>query len=305
MRNPEPFSCFAPEVLALMRRIGPVWSRDSARHRDLTLEALDPYLRAAPKVEVRRNLPYGAHPRQILDLYLPAKLSAAPIVVFVHGGAFVRGDKDINQFVYGNVTTWFARQGWLAVNLEYRLAPAAPYPSGIQDIAEAIAWLGHHAAAYGGDPASIFLIGHSAGGAHVAGYAYDPQPGYRGKGIRGVALISSRVRADALPENPNADAVRAYYGADEDLFGVRSPVTHAADSAVPTLVAMAEFENPLLDVYSVELAWRRGMARRRVEPVLRLPNHNHISIVAHFNTEEEILGRTIFEFFSAQLDLAV
>lgn len=302
MRNPEPFSCFAPEVLALMKRIGPVWSKDSAKHRDLTLAALEPYLSAAPAVDVRRGISYGTHPRQVMDLYLPpaSARGPAPVVVFVHGGAFVRGDKDINQFVYGNVTTWFARQGWLAVNMEYRLAPEAAYPSGIHDLADVVAWLGRSASDHGGDPQRIFLVGHSAGGAHVAGYAYDPHPGYLGKGIRGVALISSRVRADALPENPNAGAVQAYYGADESLYATRSPVSHAADSPMPTFVAMAEFENPLLDVYSLELAYRRSVAQRRAAAILRLPHHNHISIVAHFNTEEEILGRAILDFFAMQ-----
>lgn len=301
MHNPQPFSCFGPEVLALMKRIGPIWSKDSAKHRDLTLAALEPYLRAAPKdgMRVLRDLPYSAHPRQVMDLYAP-DASAAPIVVFVHGGAFVRGDKNINEFVYGNVTTWFARQGWLAVNMEYRLAPGATYPSGVEDIAAVVDWLGKHGPEHGGDPRRIFLVGHSAGGAHVAGYAYDPAPRCLGRGVRGVALISSRVRADALPENPNADAVRAYYGADEGLYEARSPVSHAAASSLPTFVAMAEFENPLLDVYSLELAWRRSVAQRRAHAVLRMPYHNHISIVAHFNTEEEILGRAILEFFEAQ-----
>lgn len=302
MHNPQPFSCFAPEVLALMKRIGPVWSKDSARHRDLTLAALEPYLRAAPKEGVRmiRDVAYGGHPRQVMDLYRPAADRPAPIIVFVHGGAFVRGDRNINEFVYGNVTTWFARQGWLAVNMEYRLAPEAVYPSGIQDIANAVAWLGQHGTAHGGDPGQIFLVGHSAGGAHVAGYAYDPLPGYLGAGVRGVALISSRLRADSLPENPNADAVRAYYGADEGLYAARSPVTHAADSSLPTFVALAEYENPLLDVYSLELVYRRSVAQRRAHALLRLPHHNHISIMAHFNTEEEILGRAILDFFDAQ-----
>lgn len=302
MRNPEPFSCFAPEVLALMKRIGPVWSRDSAKHRDLTLAALEPYLRAAPQdgVRVSRNVAYGTHPRQVMDLYRPAGAEPSPIVVFVHGGAFVRGDKNINDYVYANVTTWFARQGYLAINMEYRLAPEAVYPSGIQDIADVIAWLGQSGAGFGGDPGRVFLVGHSAGGAHVAGYAYDPAPGYLGRGVRGVALISSRVRADVLPENPNAGAVRAYYGKDESLYGARSPVSHAADSSLPTFVALAEYENPLLDVYSLELAYRRSVAQRRAHAILRLPHHNHISIVAHFNTEEEILGRAILEFLEAR-----
>ncbi|MGE0796707.1 MAG: alpha/beta hydrolase [Lautropia sp.] len=299
MHNPEPFSCFPPEVLALMKRIGPVWSSNARLHRDQTLQALDPFLRAAPPggVKITRDVAYGADPRQVMDLYRPAVAGPAPIVVFVHGGAFVRGNKQINEFVYGNVTTWFARQGYLGVNMEYRLAPGALYPSGIEDVAAVVRWLGESAPAHGGDPSRIFLMAHSAGGAHVAGYAYDPAQGHLGRGVRGVVLVSSRVRADALPENPNAAAVRTYYGEDESLYDARSPVTHAGSGELPVFVAFAEFENPLLDVYSLELAWRRSQHMRRAPPVLRLRHHNHMSIVAHFNTEDEILGRAILEFF--------
>src|SRR3546814_13558169 len=66
-------------------------------------------------------LAYGDHPRQLLDAYRPAGARRAPVVVFVHGGAFIRGAKDISAAMYANVATWFARQGCLGINMEYRL----------------------------------------------------------------------------------------------------------------------------------------------------------------------------------------
>lgn len=301
MRNPVPLSGFSDALQSLMDSIGPVWGTDIRKYRDLVWDAFDPLLRAAPKdgVAVTRDVPYGNHPRQVLDIYRPANARLAPVVVFVHGGAFVRGAKTASAEGYGNVLTWFARQGYLGINMEYRLAPEAVYPAGADDIAGVVAWIKASAAAQGGDPDRIFLVGHSAGGTHVATYAFDPAAKHMGRSVRGIVLLSSRLRADVSAENPNAGGVRAYFGSDESLYDVRSPVAHCATTAMPTFVAIAEFENPLLDIYGLEFAWRLSVARRHAVPVLRLTRHNHISMVAHFNTQEEILGRAITDFFAS------
>jgi len=283
-----------------MAQIGPVWGNDIQKHRDLVLAAYDPLLAAAPKdgIEKIHDLAYGRDPRQVLDIFRPAGKRNMPVVLFVHGGAFVRGDKRVSDQVYDNVLYWFARQGMLGINLEYRLAPAAAYPAVTDDIALAVAWVKSHAAGFGGDPQSIFLVGHSAGGTHVAAYAWDPASGYLGRDIKGMVLISARLRADVLPENPNAAGVRAYWGEDESLYEARSPVNFAGASSLPVMLANAEFENPLLDIYGLEAAWRIAQARRKAPRYLRLTGHNHISIVAHMNTDEEILGREMLDFFA-------
>ena len=214
----------------LMEAIGPVWGRDIQKHRDMVLDAYGPLLAMAPKsgIEVTRGHAYGAHPRQVLDIFRPARARRAPVVVFMHGGAFVRGDKRVTDEVYDNVLYWFARYGYIGVNIEYRLAPEARWPAGADDLAASIAWVKANIASRGGDADSIFVIGHSAGGTHVASHAYDPATGYLGRDVKGLVLISARVKADVLPENPNAAGVRAYFGADESLHEARSPVNHAA-----------------------------------------------------------------------------
>jgi acetyl esterase len=183
------------------------------------------------------------------------------------------------------------------MNVEYRLAPEAPYPGGAEDIGAACAWASQNAREFGGDPGRIFLIGHSAGGTHVAGCVLDPALPKRAEPA-GMVLISGRLRADVRPENPNAPGVRAYFGDDPALHESRSPVTHAHLCRIPVLIAVAEFENPLLDVYAAEMLWRLGATRGRVPHFVRLRGHNHISIVAHFNTGEDILGREILAFIS-------
>ena len=105
--------------------------------------------------------------------------------------------------------------------------------------------------------------------------------------------------ADVRPENPNANGVRAYFGDDPALHETRSPVTHAHLCRVPAMLAVAEFENPLLDVYGAEMAWRLAAAQGRAPHFVRLRRHNHISMVAHFNTGEDYLGREILAFIEA------
>ena len=283
--------------------IGPIWGRDIPRHRDLVLQAYRPLLTASPKadVSVSSNIAYGNDPRQVLDVYRHRDSRDAPVVIFVHGGAFVRGDKDIDGEVYANVLYYFARHGFLGLNMEYRRAPEFQYPSGAQDVAAAVAWAQANARAHGGDPERIFLIGHSAGGTHVGTYAYDPvamAPG--GPPVSGLVLLSSRLRADALPGNPNADAVRAYFGTDDSKYEERSPVVHGASSSLPVFIAIAEYENPYLDVYGAELFHNIAAARGRAPRFIRMPRHNHISIVAHINTEEDILGSEIRDFLATE-----
>ena len=284
-----------------MAELGPRWGEDLPGHSQRVKDAYAPLLASAPKsgIAVARDLPYGKHPRQVLDIFRPADARHAPVIVFVHGGAFVRGDRRTSPEIYDNVLYWFAKQGCIGVNVEYRLAPEAPYPGGARDVAQAVAWLHAHVAEFGGDPGRVLLVGHSAGGTHVASYAFAPMWNAGHGQVQGIVLVSARLRADQLPENPNAAGVRAYFGDDASLYEQRSPVSFAGNGALPTLVVTAEFENPLLDLYGLEFAWRLAVARRRAPRYLQMKGHNHMSIMAHFNSGEETLGREIMAFFSS------
>ncbi len=281
--------------------IGARWGRDIQAHRDRVLALYRPYLEQASKegVTATRNLAYGEDPRHRIDLFQPQGARAAPVVIFFHGGAFVRGAKEVDTQVYANVLYYFARAGCLGINAEYRLAPAIVHPQGAADVRAVVAWARANAAQHGGDPERIFLVGHSAGATHVATYACDPiarPPG--GSGISGLVLLSGRLRVDARPDNPNAAGVRAYFGDDAACYEADSPVTHAARLDVPLLLAIAQYENPLLDIYGAEFLHRVAAARGRAPRFIQLPRHNHISMAAHFNTGEDDLGREILDFIA-------
>src|SRR5258708_19688823 len=92
--------------------------------------------------------------------------TAPPVVLFVHGGAFVSGRRNRTEQIYSNVLYYLARHGIAGINIGYRLANDAFYPAAPNDIATAVAWAHAHAVEFGWGPARLSLIGHSSRPAH-------------------------------------------------------------------------------------------------------------------------------------------
>jgi len=287
-----------------MQRIGPVWGQDIGAHIARMTEAFSDILATAPLADVTRqvDIPYGQHPRQMLDIFLgPGARTSdkAPAVLFVHGGAFVKGNRNKTPEIYSNVLRYFATRGLVGVNIGYRLADTATYPGASEDIAKAVAWVRAQSDTLGIDRDRIFLMAHSAGGAHAASYAYNRRlhPA-EGPGLAGLIVVSGRVRADVLPDNPNAAKVVAYYGPDPAVLDEASAVTHVSQDSIATFVAWAEFENPLIDLHCAELVHALAQAKRRSPPVVWLRGHNHTSAIAHINTADERLAQEILAFIA-------
>jgi acetyl esterase len=295
-------SALPPEVQAALAEVGPRWGANILANVKKMEETFTPLLAKAPKagVGVERDVAYGADPKQKLDLYKPPSARAGvPIVVFVHGGAYVRGDKRVNDEIYGNVTLWFARQGALGVNMTYRLAPGAPYPAGAEDVGAVVRWLKKNAPAHNADPEKIVLVGHSAGATHVATYAYNAKVHPAGgPGVAGIVLLSGRYRLEIDTADPNSRNMQAYFGSDPAQYADRSAISHVAGAKVPTFVVVAEYDNPGLDVSGAELYAALCKRDRACPRFTRLVLHNHLSMVHHFNTADEALGREILDFIA-------
>jgi acetyl esterase len=304
----EPLGALAPEQRKVLSECGPCWGDDINGNRQKVVDFYTPVLAAASKgnVTVQHDVNYGPHARHVMDIFLPGADSPSvgtgrDAVVFVHGGAFVRGKKSVNGEIYDNVCYWFARQGLVAFNVEYRLADDGPYPGGAEDVCDALASVHQRAATLGIDPARVFLIGHSAGGSHAAACLFDPTVAGRAEGlaVAGLVLVSGRLVADVRQGNPNAEPVRAYFGGNNLLYTERSPLSHVARSGVPLMIAVAEYENPYLDEYGA-MFFLEALRHRGVPPrFIQMRGHNHTSIVAHFNSGEDYLGREMLHFFAS------
>lgn len=112
------------------------------------------------------NISYGEDlVWNLLDVYRPKKQDGKlPVIVNIHGGGWVYGDKEIYQF-YGMS---LAQRGFAVVNFSYRLAPEAKFPAQLEDINNVITWMYQNEDKYGLDMEHVFMVGDSAGG-HLCG----------------------------------------------------------------------------------------------------------------------------------------
>lgn len=144
-----------------------------------------------PEDVVRRDdIPYGPDPAwQSLDVYRPRASAgeALPVIISVHGGGWVYGDKERYQFYCMDL----CRRGFAVVNFTYRLAPEFKFPSSLEDTNAVFAWVLAHGEEYGFDTGHVFAVGDSAGGnllglyaalctnpAYAAFFDFDPPAGF-------------------------------------------------------------------------------------------------------------------------------
>lgn len=200
------------EVMEELRRIGREFTPETietVRRLLAPLHEADGY--RAPRIE--RNLSYGPDSRHRLDVHTAAGRPAdRPVLLYVHGGGFVGGDKSDPELpYYDHLGGWAVRNGMVAVTTTYRLAPQHRWPAAAQDIAAAVGWTRKHVTDLGGDPDNIVLAGQSAGAAHVASFV----AGHGGTGaesLAGAVMLSGIYDPATAEQNP---LLHAYYGDDQ------------------------------------------------------------------------------------------
>jgi arylformamidase len=201
----------------------------------------------------KQDIAYGDHPAQKLDLYQPSQAepragSGSPIMIYIHGGGWRKGDKAR----VGQKAEFFTGKGWLFISANYRLIPEGKHPNNVQDVASAIAWAHERAAEHGGDSDRIFIMGHSAGCHLVALVATDQR--YLEKAGRSLDIVKGVIALDTqaydlpklIAETPSALYAQVF-GKDPAVHRDASPLQHVAkDKNIP----------PFLICYS------SGMGRR-------------------------------------------
>ena len=254
-----------------------VWALLRAHGQDFSLEIMAEQRSAfaallgpieAPRTV--RDLDYGTHERQQLDVHLPAGDAGEPrpIVLYVHGGGFVAGDRrQAGQPYFDNVGAWCAANGWVGATMSYRRAPEYRWPAGAEDIRSALQTLRARAAEFAGDPDRIVLFGHSAGAAHVAGYLAGHAGGVE-PGLAAV-ILQSGIYDPHTADDEIADMVAMYYG-DADA----SAVAALRDLAVPLYLSVGEYDPS---------TFHRQAARVR-EPEVA-PGHGHFSTIYAFGLD--------------------
>ncbi|MBR0872811.1 alpha/beta hydrolase [Bradyrhizobium tropiciagri] len=300
-------------LAAVVMIVGPALAQDSPMPEDLAWKLLelgrviDPPKTAAlyaplqqkepyQGVKVERDLKYGPADRHLLDVFTPeAAGPARPVLIYIHGGGFVAGNKRApGSPFYDNIMLWAAKNGFVGVNATYRLAPAFPWPAGAEDLGAIVKWVSDNIGARGGDPARIFLMGQSAGAIHVASYvSHGEFHKVKGGGLAGAILVSGIYD---LTASPAGDAELAYYGSDLSRYAERSSLQGLLASPIPLLVTAAELDPPRF-VAQFELL--KQAACKRPSGCARsfmLPQHSHMSEVYAINTADTRLTDQILEF---------
>jgi len=168
-----------------------------------------------------------------LDIYQPGELKTpAPLLVFIHGGGWSKGDKaDYLPYLVD-----YAEKGYVTASISYRLSGIATYPAALEDVVSALHWLRSIAADHMIDPDRMALIGGSAGGhlAMLAAYAGQPIPG-----IRAVVNIYGPVDL-TTPYARNRHECLSFLGKSYQespgLYMAASPATHISSDDPPTLI---------------------------------------------------------------------
>jgi acetyl esterase/lipase len=269
------------------------------------------------EVDELRDIPYyqgaGADSvRHTLDLFKPRGRTAYPVLILVHGGAWVDGDKNFGG-QYSAVGQALARQGIGTVMPNYRLSPAVKHPEHVKDVVRALAWTVKNIAGHGGQPGSLFLAGHSAGGHLVSLLTTNPvylkAENLAPEIIRGVISVSGVYRIPEVRVRLNLDFLgkdlepldlsffpfSMVFGTEPDAGKQASPLTHVRSGLPPFLLLNAEDDLLTLPRTAREFAaalTRAGNQARHLE----IKQRDHESILFDARSGDDPVIQAIRDF---------
>ena len=221
------------------------------------------------------DVPYkeldGVEPNYLsLDVHIPKGARDASSVVYVHGGSWAFGDKRLDD---SPKLPFLTGLGYIVVSVNYRLSSeTVKHPMHVEDVADAVAWVGENISNFGGDANAVYLMGHSAGAHLVSLIALNERllegTGAGSTSIRGVVLIDTATfdmvyMMESLANTPSSKYHQAF-GSDKDDWLDASPIHHIRGSRnyPPFLVLVA---SPVLMPDAKQLRLVRERKWRRVQ----------------------------------------
>jgi acetyl esterase/lipase len=298
-------ACLASGCTSVVQRVGIAWLYREASH---------------PEALTQLDVPYGAgpegaagSPKHRLDLYWPepgtpgSDPEAAPgwpVVVFVHGGGWTRGDRAQEAGgadIFRNIGRFFASRGVGAAVISYRLQPEATWTEQVADVGRAVRFVRDSVGDRGGRPEAIFLAGHSAGAHLAARFALDPAARARALAdVCGLILVSGAAYDLADAETYALGADRAWF---EERFRDGDAGWERRASVVPwvradspaALVLYASGEPAKLRHQSDLLVAAYREAGASVTQVV-VPGEDHERIVLTLSRDDKTAGPAMLDF---------
>jgi acetyl esterase/lipase len=252
-----------------------------------------------------------------LDLARPRGEGPFPVVMFIHGGGWVMGSRK----TYHSYMAPVVEAGYVAVSVEYRLAPDHPFPAALHDVKCAVRWLRANAARYGIDAGRIGVVGYSAGGqlacllgttadnAKLEGTGGCPEQSSRVQAVTAYYALTDLTamhRACETQQIPYFERTRMLYALQsyckaplkkaQDTYTLASPVTHVHRNAAPTLLIHGTHD----ELVPVKLSRMYNEALKRAGAevsLLEVPGAGHNFVGAH----EKAPTEAMMQFFERQL----
>jgi acetyl esterase/lipase len=248
-----------------------------------------------------RDVPYAAGPgyegdRGLLDLYLPEGAEGFPVLISIHGGGLIQGDK--SQEVH--IGRRFAGAGVGTAVINYRLSPGVSHPAHIQDVARAVAWVRANIGEHGGDPDALFVVGHSAGG-YLAGLIatdarYLEAEGLSLRSLRGAIPVSGFFYVDEVaPDRPEH-----VWGTDRSTWLEASPHSHLRADAPPILLLYADGDADWRREQHERFARDLKAAGHGQVDVEEFPDRSHSGIWEGMADVEDV-SETILDFIRGRM----
>lgn len=239
-----------------------------------------------------------------LDIY-PLTGNDHPVLIFVHGGGWVRGDK---SSVNAKPAAFNAR-GFVFVSVNYRLIPEVDIVQQMTDVARAVAWVKQNIHQYGGDASRLFLMGHSAG-AHLVSLLGTDESYLRTEGL-GLADLAGIVSLDTqaydmfkLMSNLSPEQGEVYwktFGDDPEFWKTMSPQWHTeADKNIPPFLIAYTGEKQSRVFFSEQFVKTLQEAGVSSE-LLPAPEKTHGEINREFGESSDRISQIVFEWLEKLL----
>lgn len=230
------------------------------------------------------NIPYGPSDAERLDLFFPAGHDA-PVLMLVHGGYWQSLDKSDFSFL----APALVQAGATVAVVNYALCPAVRIEDIVRQMLRASVWLWKNVARYGGDPARLFMSGHSAGGHLAAMLLAADWPLYRAglpkDLVKGGLSVSGLF--DLEPLIPTT--INAKLGLERDCARLLSPISYRPATRVPLYLAVGEIE-------SSEFHRQSELLRQRWREIptefVSVPGCHHLGVIEQLAVPGSVLFRT-------------
>lgn len=260
----------------------------------------------AADMQVHRDLPYSEPKdrQRTLDVYAPAEGEGHPVIVWIHGGGWQKGDKAVVH----QKPQAFVGKGFVFVSANYRLLPDATIRQMAADVAKAVRRVHEHAAEYGGDPKTIFVMGHSAG-AQLAALVCTDETLLKTEGlslahVRGCIPVDTAaydVPRKAEDQRPLRAQLYAAFGEDEEAQRKVSPIHHVAKGkSIPPFLILHVASRP--DSTTQSQAFARALRDAGVEArLVPAVGKTHGTINQDLGRPGDKPTAAVFEFLSRVL----